>query len=377
VHTHVFRSFAHSPRFAITSPEKGCGKTTTLDVLAELVAHPLPTSNASVAAVFRIIEMAAPSLLIDEADTFLKENDELRGILNTGHRRGGQVTRTVGDDHEPRQFSTWAPAAIAMIGRLPDTLADRAVCVSLRRKKPTEKVKHFRGDRTDELKRLARMIARWTTDNLEALASSDPDTGTLYNRAADNWRSLLAIADQAGGDWPIKVRAIAEGAEAAKEDRSIRTMLLSDIRDILASRPHASRTGSTELAAELGIMEGRPWAEWRHGKPITATGLARMLAPFRISPGTRRDGAETFKGYLVADFEEAFARYLADQGVKASRRHTPIMEVCDAIQTVTVKSNVTVSEFENSNNHGRCDNVTVSEGIDPDGWTFNLEDSVS
>ena len=98
LHTHAFESFAHSPRLAITSPEKGCGKTTTLDVLGELVARPLPSSNASVAAVFRIIEMAAPTLLIDEADTFLKENYELRGILNTGHRRGGQVTRTVGDE---------------------------------------------------------------------------------------------------------------------------------------------------------------------------------------------------------------------------------------------------------------------------------------
>ena len=100
VHTHIFECFGHSPRLAITSPEKGCGKTTTLDVLAELVARPLSTSNATVSAVFRIVEMAKPTLLIDEADTFLKENDEPRGILNAGHRKGGQVTRTVGDDHE-------------------------------------------------------------------------------------------------------------------------------------------------------------------------------------------------------------------------------------------------------------------------------------
>ena len=94
-----------------------------------------------------LAQIAAPTLLIDEADTFLKENDELRGILNTGHRRGGQVTRTVGDDHEPRQFSTWAPAVIAMIGRLPDTLNDRSVVISLRRRKPSEKVESFRSDR--------------------------------------------------------------------------------------------------------------------------------------------------------------------------------------------------------------------------------------
>ena len=107
VHTHAVECFAHSPRLAITSPEKGCGKTTLLDVLAELVARPLPTSNATPAAIFRIIEKVKPTLLIDEGDTFLKDNQELRGVLNAGHRRGGQITRTVGDDHEPRGFSTW------------------------------------------------------------------------------------------------------------------------------------------------------------------------------------------------------------------------------------------------------------------------------
>jgi putative DNA primase/helicase len=360
LHTHAFENFAHSPRLAITSPEKGCGKTTTLDVLGELVARPLPTSNASVAAVFRIIEMVAPTLLIDEADTFLKENDELRGILNTGHRRGGQVTRTVGDDHEPRQFSTWAPVAIAMIGRLPDTLEDRAIALRLRRKKPTERVRHFRSDQTADLKQLARMMARWTADNRDALAASDPDMGALFNRAADNWRPLIAIADQADGDWPARVRAIAETSEGSKEDQSTRTMLLSDIRDVLAARPYATRIGSTELATELGMMEGRPWAEWRHGKQITAAGLARMLAPFGISPATRRDGAETFKGYLAADFEEAFARYLGDQTVTASQPNNH--GHCDALQSVTPEKLVTSAEASRPNNHGPCDVVTFQKG---------------
>jgi putative DNA primase/helicase len=109
IHTHAFECFGHSPRLAITSPEKQCGKTTTLDVLGELVARSLPTSNATTAAIFRTIEIVKPTLLIDEADTFLGENEELRGVLNSGHRRGGQILRTVGEGHEPRQFATWAP----------------------------------------------------------------------------------------------------------------------------------------------------------------------------------------------------------------------------------------------------------------------------
>src|SRR5262245_28612431 len=148
-------------------------------------------------------------------------------------------------------------------------------------------------------------------------------------------------------------------------------MLLADIRSIRAARPYALRIGSTELATELGTMEGRPWAEWRNGKPITAASLARMLAPFGIFPGTRRAGPDTFKGYLFADFEEAFACYLVDQTVTPSQLNNH--GHCDALQTVTPKSDVTLSNSQKPNKDGPCDVVTVSKDLDPDDWTFNLE----
>ena len=67
-------------------------------------------------------------MLIDEADSFLRNSDELRGVLNSGHTRDSAfVIRTVGEDHEPRRFSTWGAKAIALIGKLPDTLADRSI----------------------------------------------------------------------------------------------------------------------------------------------------------------------------------------------------------------------------------------------------------
>ena len=83
-------------------------------------------------------------------------------------------------------------------------------------------------------------------------------------------------------------------------------------------------------------MEGRPWAEWRNGKPMTAAALARMLSPFGILSGTRRAGTDTFKGYLYSDFEEAFSSYLANS---ANQTVTPSQlnndGHCDALQTVT------------------------------------------
>jgi hypothetical protein len=129
VHCHAFEEFNITPRLAITSPEKRCGKTTLLDIIGALVPRRLFTVNIGAAAVFRAIEMARPTLLVDEADTFLSGNDELRGILNSGHRRNGNTIRCVGEGFEPREFSTWAPVAIALIGKLPDTLEDRSVPV--------------------------------------------------------------------------------------------------------------------------------------------------------------------------------------------------------------------------------------------------------
>ena len=330
MHTHCFNCFAHSPRAAITSPEKGCGKTTTLDVLECLVSRPLSTANATVSAIFRIVEQATPTLLIDEADTFLKENDELRGILNTGHRRGGQVLRTVGDDHEPRQFSTWAPAAIAMIGRLPDTLNDRAVIINLRRRKPTEAVKSFRRDRTDDLNVLARKMARWAQDHQVQLTASDPEMGELINRVADNWRPLFAIADVAGGPWPKRVREIAVAADNASTEQSVSVLLLQDIRWIFDGRPEigddgravlrgvvSDRISSAELVTQLVAIEGRPWAEWKAGREITQNGLARMLDRFGIRPGTiRLHTVQTPKGYYRSAFDDAFSCYLPFQKLK-------------------------------------------------------------
>jgi hypothetical protein len=105
-----------------------------LGVIEALVPRPLLSANVTVAAVFRTIEAHWPTLLIDEADTFLRENEELRGVINSGHTRQGSVIRLVGDDHDPRAFSTYCPTAIAAIGNLPGTIEDREVKITMRRR---------------------------------------------------------------------------------------------------------------------------------------------------------------------------------------------------------------------------------------------------
>ena len=151
LHAHAHDAASVSPILAVLSPEKRCGKTTVLSLVQAVTPRALSTSNITSAALFRTVEGWAPTLLIDEADTFLRNNEELRGVLNSGHNRlTACVVRTVGDDHTPAMFRSWSAKAIGLIGLLPDTLADRAVTVTLRRKRPDERVERLRLDRMNE-----------------------------------------------------------------------------------------------------------------------------------------------------------------------------------------------------------------------------------
>jgi len=269
------------------------------------------------------------------------------------------------------QFSTWAPAAIAMIGRLPDTLNDRSVIINLRRRKPTEKVKSFRRDRAGDLNTLARKMARWAQDHQGQLTDSDSDMGELVNRAADNWRPLFAIADLVGGLWPKRVREIAAAADTANSEQSISALLLQDIRWIFDGRPEtdddggivlhgpkSDRVSSAELVSQLVAIQERPWAEWK-GRDITQTGLARMLDRFGIRPGTiRLHTGQTAKGYYRSAFEEVFSCYLPPQTVTPSQPNNH--GHCDGLQSVTRENDVTLSKASQPNNDGHCDVVTVS-----------------
>src|SRR5262249_8228529 len=148
-----------------------------------------------------------------EADSFLPDNNEMRGIIDSGHRRSNAwVLRTVGDNHEPRRFSTWAPKSIAKIGKLPHTLASRSIHIRLRRMMPTESVIPLLYEKRGHLVPIKRQLIGWTTDNQATLRTTDDPVmpEKLRGPAGDNWRPLIAICDVVGGDWPDRGRALAE-----------------------------------------------------------------------------------------------------------------------------------------------------------------------
>jgi putative DNA primase/helicase len=372
LHTYCFDAFPCTPRLAITAPEKRCGKTTLLDVIGLLVPRPLSTANISAAATFRTIEAVRPTLLIDEADAFLSENEELRGILNSGHRKGGQVIRTVGDDFEARAFSTHTPLAIAQIGKLPDTLAYRSVHISMKRRLLSEGVARFCFGRTGDLSEVARKAARWVADNADAIRECDPNIpDAIFNRAADNWAPLLAVAEVAGSAVATLGRHVALASCGIEEELSPRAMLLTDIRDAFASK-NCDRISSDELVAYLTALEERPWPECNHGKPITKAQLARRLKPFGLTSKVIRTAAGTPRGYMRDDFNEACSRYLPPSFQSATPQQMNDFNLLREKQTATGISNVVLSKSRNTN--GINDVADVAPSNPPDGKNESVAD---
>jgi len=362
--TYCFDAFRILPLLGIVSPVKRCGKTTLLEVLQGMTNKSLTASNISPAAVFRTIEKYSPTLLVDEADTFLKDNDELRGVLNSGHTRAGAfVVRVQGEDHEPVKFSTWAPKAVAMIGTLPDTLQDRSIVVSLRRKAPGETVSRIDINFENECNELRQACRRWADDHTNRLKTIKPDIPTTNNdRTTDNWTPLFAIADIAGGDWPGLPRRSLLGMLDGT-DESIGQKLLYDIRDVFESHPE-ERIFSDELVEALKDKKESPWCDWRRGKGLTQNGLAKLLKPFSIRSKTMRIGDKLRKGYSAECFRDAFKRYIPlvpSVSSVTTLQANDISEI-DEKQSVTVKNGVTDEKQHNQMNLNDCYAVTDEKG---------------
>ncbi|MBM4125503.1 MAG: DUF3631 domain-containing protein, partial [Nitrospira sp.] len=309
VHTHAVDAANVTPLLALTSPVHRCGKTTAIRLLGRLSARSMPVSNISPAAIYRVIEAWKPTLLIDEADTFVKDNEELRGILNSGHSRdNAHVVRVdkIGNSLEPRPFSTWAPKAIGCIGALPATWQDRAINIRLERKLPGDRTEKLQHADAELFARLASQACRWAADNSALLTGARPPVpDDLNDRAADNWEPLLAIADAAGGDWPALARRAAlflSGSSSDPDAESLSIRLLRDIRPILTSRP-ADRIKSAELVECLAAIEDAPWREVKYGSQFLDQGrLAGMLRPFKLKPVSIRFEDGPHKGYYVGPF---------------------------------------------------------------------------
>jgi putative DNA primase/helicase len=339
-----------APLAVITAPEKRCGKSQLLTLIGKLSRRPMTASSISPAALFRSIDAWQPTLLIDETDALLKDNEELRGLLNAGHTRdSAYVIRVVGDDFTPTKFSVWGCKALSGIGHIADTLIDRAIMLELRRKLPHEMVDRLRYAEAGLFDGLAAKLARFMGDYSEQVRAARPSLpDALNDRAQDNWEPLFAIADVAGGHWPDTARAAAlhiaaKGEEGAAMSAGIE--LLGDIREVF-EQIRRERLTTADLIHELCSDDERPWATYNRGKPLSPRQLGKKLGGYGIASKTVRFGMDTKKGYERSQFDEAFSRYLPDahEGHPDSIRHTSQNagnHYSGAVCRVTEEKNVT------------------------------------
>jgi len=363
VHTYAFELRNVSTYIGLGSPQKRCGKTTLLSVLSELVSRPVVASNISPPALFRVIEEARPTLLIDEADTFLQANDEMRGILNSGYtRKTAYVVRVANQanqlqelqelhrDKQPKEdpydieglpasevmecrdgtlrrvpqetvsvepaspnssrlarFSCWCPKVIAAIGRLPETLLDRCIPITMQRKTADEACERLRSLDGHALRQ---KCARFVADHAEDIAAAKPEIpAKLNDRAGDIWEPLLALADLACGDWPKLARDAALQMSAGLPDSTIIGSLLMDILVEFIER-NAERISSRDLVERLNELRERPWAEIRKGKEVDGLWLSKQLRPYGVRPKALWIGEAVTRGYQKSDFDEVWHRYL-------------------------------------------------------------------
>jgi hypothetical protein len=317
-HTYTMDAWEHTGYLALVSATPRCGKTTLLLIVERLAYRALRADDVSPAALYRVVEHASPTLLVDELDRVPRDSD-IWGLINSGHTRGGAVLRCVGEAQEPRAFSTWSSKVLAYVrgsrSDVPDTTEDRSIRITMRRRSRGERCERLRSRVLAAIAEpLRRRLMRWAIDHAEALAAARPHVPeALDDRAADAWEPLLAVAELVGGPWEERARELAASYSAertADERDNPGVELLSDLRDLLDSDevgPDEYGLSAADMVRRLQAMEGRPWRSWgRDGQGLTETGLARLLRPWtrsalhgprgrrvrRYDPATLLDAAE-------------------------------------------------------------------------------------
>lgn len=386
-HTWTLDAAYVSPILIIKSPEKRSGKTLLLDLIELVARRPWRIVSPSEAVIFRKIEADQPALLLDEADTIFSAKgsnyEGLRALLNAGNRRGVSVPRCVGEGKKMaiQDFSIFCPKALAGIGRLPDTVEDRgAPKVTLKRRSRDETVARFRSREAHiETADLREALAMWSEDVTESLKDARPAIpDALNDRAAEAWEIMLAIADEAGGEWPDRARKAAVACEGSSEasDESASVQLLQDIRATF-NEQKCDKLWTADLIDALCEIEEASWGDF-YGKRISAHGVARLLKGYGIKPRVERIGKGVKRGYQREDFEDAWKRYLLPESSEtASERYTVTTEAAqgeaaDAENPVTDRETLQTSSNGSGTPSDLHRNDVTVQGAFPEGVPLPL-----
>jgi Protein of unknown function (DUF3631) len=321
-HTHLMDAWESTPRIAFLSPEPGSGKTRALEITETLVPRPVEAINATPAYLFRKVSDpdGLPTVLYDEIDTVFgprakDNNEEIRAILNAGHRRGAIAGRCVvrGKVIETEELPAYCAVALAGLGNLPDTILTRSIVIRMRRRAPTEHVEPYRRRMHASQGNILRdCLSTWADQIAEIVPSQPKMPDGIEDRNADVWEAPLAVADVAGGDWPKRARvaAVALVALARVETPSLGIRLLADLKKVFGD---AEAMSTKSIIEALLKLDEAPWEDLK-GKPIDARRLAGHLKPYGVESKTVRIVDSTPRGYTREDLFDPWTRYLSNVG---------------------------------------------------------------
>lgn len=318
LHTYCYDGFAHSPLLLINAPERACGKSIALTLVGYLVTRPLPVSNITLAALFRVINNRDPVVLIDEVDTFLEGKSEIAGLLNAGFSKGGFVLRveSVKDKLTEVAYVVFGPKALAGIALERYLLAStmsRGIQVALRRKVKGENVQRLRMTPPAIFAELRSRIQKFINEHKDQLALGYSDLPEqLDDRSQDCWEPLFAVASCIGPEvLAMAKQAALDTVATTQKSQSVSNNLLSDIREVLVSFK-LQRITTVDLLDKLVSDPDMGWDKYNKGFPLTPRQLSQNLQPYGIKPKTVRvSKTQTPKGYEISDFQDAFNRYLS------------------------------------------------------------------
>jgi hypothetical protein len=323
-HTWLMDCWDSTPRIAFLSPEPGSGKSRAPEVTEPLVPRPVHAVNTTPAYLFRKVSDpdGAPTILYDEIDTVFgpkaKDNEDIRGMINAGHRNGATAGRCVirGKEVFTEELPAYCAVALAGLDDLPDTIMSRSVVVRMRRRAADERVEPWR-QRVNgpQAQKLYTRLAKWSITARESLVGDfwpEMPQG-VDDRDADVWEALLAVADLAGKGWAKAARVTAVTVVTASKRRppSIGVLLLRDVKKVFDHEGNDKLPTEDIINGLVKILEA-PWATIRKGEPIDDRGLSNRLRKYGIGSKTHRIGETVFKGYSRAQFVDTWKRYVDD-----------------------------------------------------------------
>jgi putative DNA primase/helicase len=311
----------HSPMLAFTSAEPDSGKSYGAVAVGRMCPRMSLNIEITGPTLFRLVDAFKPTLVLDEADDLFVRKSDLKHIVNQSWTRGSKIPRQakVNGIWQTVFYDPFGAKVLSLLGaNLPRPTRTRCIELRMLPKRRDEKLEPFHQLDDAEFAILRQKFARLAADHAKALKTADPVIPPdLNNRAAANWKLLLAIAEVAGGAWPKRAREAAERLSRSGHQPSDGVKLLAATRVIIVA---LAKTGvklitSEALTAELNKDPTGIWCEYNHGGPITQRQVAYLLAPYGIEPGTVHPTQRSWdsqKGYKFAQFEDPFARYLPD-----------------------------------------------------------------